>query len=91
MREGVHSRCTFDPLHLSSCNMTILTSRFRDADTLEIYSRGQNPQDWHLVKRGEPVVGSHNVGDVYMEIGRKEASLTDVDYELSALVRRLIE
>lgn len=54
----------------------------------EIYSRGQNPQDWHLVKRG---LGSNVRGNVYMEIGRKEASLVDVDSEILGVLRRFSE
>ncbi|KAH8108336.1 hypothetical protein DFH11DRAFT_1118345 [Phellopilus nigrolimitatus] len=57
-----------------------------DQESLEIFSRGQSPQDWHLVKRGLGICG-----DVYMEIGRKEASLVDVDNEITAVFRRFVE
>ena len=60
---------------------------YRNSDLLEVFSRGQNPQDWYLVKRGSnKESGDH--GDVFMEIGRKEASLTDVDNEISGVIRR---
>ncbi|THH05053.1 hypothetical protein EW145_g5077 [Phellinidium pouzarii] len=61
-----------------------------DQDILEIYSRGQSPQDWHLVKRGVST-GAVVHGDVYMEIRRKEASLVDVDNEVAGVIRRSIE
>lgn len=56
----------------------------------EVYSRGQNPQDWHLAKRefGE---SRDRYDDIYMEIRRKEASLVDVDNEASAVVRKYID
>lgn len=73
---------------LNSFAAVILTSFKREPEVLEVFSRGQNPQDWHLVKRGRD---ESEPGDVYMEIARKEASLTDVDYELSALIRRFTE
>ncbi|KAL5536785.1 hypothetical protein ACEPAF_608 [Sanghuangporus sanghuang] len=56
-----------------------------NSDLQEVYSRGQNPQDWHLVKRG--LVGNVK-GNVFMEIGRKEASLVDVDNEVLGVLRR---
>ncbi|TDL23594.1 hypothetical protein BD410DRAFT_786836, partial [Rickenella mellea] len=60
-----------------------------DSDVSEVFSRGQNPQDWHLAKKG---LGSSNeTGTVYMQIARKEASLTDVDNELSGVLRRFLE
>lgn len=64
-----------------------------DPTIQDVYSRGQSPQDWHLVKRGlsTDVRTSAASGEVYMEIGRKEASLTDVDNEISAVIRRFLE
>lgn len=65
-----------------------------DEDVVEIFSRGQSPADWHLVKRGlgsEAKGVSQVQGDVYMEIARKEASLTDVDSEIAGVVRRFLE
>lgn len=45
------------------------------------------------MKRGPKfnVHASTMSGDVYMEIGRKEASLTDVDNEVTAVIRRFLE
>ncbi|KAL5492528.1 hypothetical protein ACEPAI_3975 [Sanghuangporus weigelae] len=59
-----------------------------NSDFQEVYSRGQNPQDWHLVKRG---LDGNVKGNVFMEIGRKEASLVDVDSEILGVLRRFTE
>ena len=58
----------------------------RDPDISEIFSRGQSPQHWHVAKRG---LGKERDidGDVYLEVARKEASLTDVDNMLAGLVK----
>ena len=66
----------------------------RDHDVCEVFSRGQNPQHWHIAKRG---LGSSSPTDaggggsenaVYMEVFRKETSLTDVDNVLAGVVRK---
>jgi len=64
-----------------------------DPEVLELFSRGQNPQDWHLAKRGLGMDenGSAVDGNVYMQIGRKEATLSDVDNELAGVIRRFME
>ncbi|KAJ7068862.1 hypothetical protein B0H15DRAFT_871867 [Mycena belliarum] len=55
----------------------------------EVFSRGQNPQYWYVARRG---LGTEQQGapdeEVYMEVFRKEASLTDVDNALAGVVRR---
>ncbi|EDR14001.1 uncharacterized protein LACBIDRAFT_305341 [Laccaria bicolor S238N-H82] len=58
-----------------------------DPGITEVFSRGQNPQHWHVAKRG---LGSNDGdgGEVYLEVFRKEASLTDVDNVLAGIVRR---
>ena len=62
-------------------------------DVLEVFSRGQNPQHWHIGKRGlgTAVEGSQVDGEIFMEVARKETTLTDVDNELAGVVRRFIE
>ena len=61
----------------------------RDKHVNEIYSRGQNPQDWHLSRRiGERTGGADYV---FMEIGRKEASLVDVEGEVAGVLRRFAQ
>ncbi|KAJ3999781.1 hypothetical protein F5050DRAFT_1852207, partial [Lentinula boryana] len=59
----------------------------------EVYSRGQNPQHWHIARsvsqtsaRNEDQVGM--LGEMYMQIFRKEMSLTDVDNVLTGAIRR---
>jgi hypothetical protein len=70
--------------------LCLVISLSSDPDILEIFSRGQNPQHWHVAKNriGHEKNGSPIEGDVYLEIGRKEASLTDVDNVLAGIVRR---
>jgi hypothetical protein len=65
----------------------------RDSEVSEIFSRGQNPQHWHVARRGlgQDRNGMRIDGDVYMEVSRKETSLTDVDNVLAGIVRRYSE
>ncbi len=62
-------------------------------DVLEVFSRGQNPQHWHIAKRGLGATsdGRPLEGEVFMEVARKETTLTDVDNELAGVVRRFVE
>ncbi|OBZ73855.1 Vacuolar fusion protein CCZ1 [Grifola frondosa] len=69
------------------------TSEVVDLDVIEVFSRGQNPQHWHIAKHGLGVDGDGRTidGEVYMEVARKETTLTDVDNELAGVIRRFIE
>lgn len=62
----------------------------RDLDISEVFSRGQNPQHWHIARRGLGANddGTTKEGEVYMQVFRKEASLGDVDNVLAGIVRR---
>ncbi|TBU44016.1 hypothetical protein BD309DRAFT_893366 [Dichomitus squalens] len=62
-------------------------------DIHEVFSRGQNPQHWHIGKRGLGTTtdGRQLDGEVYLEVARKETTLTDVDNELAGLIRRFAE
>ncbi|KLO12705.1 hypothetical protein SCHPADRAFT_829091 [Schizopora paradoxa] len=71
--------------HLHEARQTFICS----PEILEVYSRRQNPQDWHLAKRINSIKGMSG-SFVYMEIGRKEASLPDVDGEISGVMRRYL-
>ncbi|KAK7687912.1 hypothetical protein QCA50_009131 [Cerrena zonata] len=64
-----------------------------DHDVQEVFSRGQNPQHWHIARRGLGTdrEGKSTEGEVYMEIARKESTLTDVDNELAGVVRKFLE
>ncbi|KAK1219669.1 hypothetical protein PQX77_017620 [Marasmius sp. AFHP31] len=54
-----------------------------DPEIKEVFSRGQNPQNWHVGRRVKE-------GDaVYMEVYSKESSLTDVDNSLTGVVRHM--
>lgn len=60
---------------------------------VEVFSRRQNPQHWHIARRGLGVDGAGHAmeGEVYMEVARKESSLIDVDNEVAGVVRRFVE
>jgi len=62
----------------------------RDSNISEVFSRGQNPQHWHVTRRGLGVDDNgHGIGgEVFLEVSRKEASLTDVDNVLVSVVKR---
>ena len=65
--------------------------RSSDRETNEVFSRGQNPQHWHVAKRGSGVTSENTVADpreVYLEVFRKESSLADVDNVLAGIVRK---
>lgn len=69
-----------------------------------MYSRGQNPQYWHVAKRGlgssqdavghqqdssmEEGAASLHSGIAYLEVFKKESSLPDVDNALAGIVRK---
>ncbi|KAF8887294.1 hypothetical protein BD779DRAFT_512587 [Infundibulicybe gibba] len=71
-----------------------------DPAIVEVFSRGQNPQYWHVARRGLRVELGLEIseestdstkkeeGEVYLEVFRKEASLSDVDNELAGIVRK---
>jgi len=62
-----------------------------DRETSEVFSRGQNPQHWHVAKRGIGATSDNTVADsreVYLEVFRKESSLADVDNVLVGIVRK---
>ncbi|KAF7326912.1 hypothetical protein MVEN_02585100 [Mycena venus] len=66
--------------------------RASDPAITEVFSRGQNPQHWHVGRRGLQSTGivesDGKEEEVYMEVFRKEASLTDVDNALAGVVRK---
>jgi len=61
------------------------------SDITEVFSRGQNPQHWHIGKRGlRQAAGKESTnGDeaMFLEVFRKESSLTDVDNVLAGIVK----
>ncbi|KAJ7250515.1 hypothetical protein B0H12DRAFT_664091 [Mycena haematopus] len=70
--------------HLYDARQLLHTS---DPAIQEVFSRGQNPQHWHVARRG--LQGDNAAEEeVYMEVFRKEASLTDVDNALTGVVRK---
>ena len=60
---------------------------------VEVFSRGLNPQHWHVAKRElVPDDDGNSVhGSIYLEVARKESSLNDVDNELGSILRRFLE
>ncbi|KAF9530489.1 hypothetical protein CPB83DRAFT_851016 [Crepidotus variabilis] len=64
-----------------------------DPGISEVFSRGQNPQHWHVARRGLGGVNASlgltgNDDEVFMEVHRKETSLTDVDNVLTGVVKK---
>ncbi|KAJ4473564.1 hypothetical protein J3R30DRAFT_3707450 [Lentinula aciculospora] len=61
----------------------------------EVFSRGQNPQHWHMARRVDQVSGDGDrfgtLGEMYMQVFRKETSLADVDNALTGVIRRMEE
>jgi len=88
---------TFSPPPEFSCNSEHLfyekDMMGSDADVLEVFSRGQNPQHWHVAKRGLGTGNnSHPVeGEVFLEVARKESTLPDVDNELATRLRKYLD
>ncbi|KAJ6534628.1 hypothetical protein DFH09DRAFT_1180184 [Mycena vulgaris] len=70
--------------HLFSARQLLSGS---DPDISEVFSRGQNPQHWHVARRGLGTELGAADEEVYMEVFRKEASLTDVDNALAGVIR----
>jgi hypothetical protein len=70
----------------------IIDFNFSNPRLCEVFSRGQNPQHWHVAKRGLGGIGSSNNtasnDEVFMEVFRKEASLTDADNVLLGFVKK---
>jgi hypothetical protein len=69
--------------------------QIRDPAIFEVFSRGQNPQHWHISKRGlagaDPAdedATSTSKGEMFLEVFRKEASLPDVDNVLASILRK---
>jgi len=60
---------------------------------VEVFSRGQNPQHWHISRRGLGIdqEGDSVNGEAYMEIAKKESTLTDVENQLAGVVKRFSE
>lgn len=78
--------CVMKSEHLYNAQQLLRSN----GDIAEVFSRGQNPQHWHVAKRGLAQGGEDDMSDAeaYMEVSRKESTLTDVDNELAAIVRR---
>ena len=67
--------------------------RISDFEVHEVFSRGQHPQHWHIAKRGLGTDQDGNVvdGEAFMEVARKETTLTDVENELAGVIRRFLD
>src|SRR5258708_54616 len=66
---------------------------YRNPKLYDVFSRGQDPQHWHVAKRGLGGIGSSlnnsaSDNEVFMEVFRKEASLTDADNVLLGAVKK---
>jgi hypothetical protein len=56
-------------------------------DANEVFMRGQNPQHWHAARRADGETLLNAGEEVYLEVARKEANLTDVDNVLNTVIR----
>ncbi|EKM81708.1 hypothetical protein AGABI1DRAFT_35666 [Agaricus bisporus var. burnettii JB137-S8] len=64
----------------------------KDPDILEVFSRGQNPQHWHMARRSRvqppnESSGAREPAEVYMQVFRKETSLADVDNVMTGVAK----
>lgn len=74
---------------LGGTGMSSLTDHLYDAkellerqpNTVEVFSRGLSPQHWHVVHRED------GRGEIYVQVARKEASLSDVDNVVQKLYK----
>lgn len=74
---------------LGGTGMSSLTDHLYDAkellerqpNTVEVFSRGLSPQHWHVVHRED------GRGEIYLQVARKEASLSDVDNVVQKLYK----
>lgn len=66
-----------------------LTSHSREPAVIEVFSRGLHPQHWHVVSRVTDPVEDEK-GEAYLEVSRKEATLSDVDNILRELYKTYV-
>ncbi|KAJ7066364.1 hypothetical protein C8F01DRAFT_1346646 [Mycena amicta] len=59
-----------------------------EPDISEVFSRGQSPQHWHIARQGLGTEEGFTEEEMFMEVFRKEASLTDVDNALVGVIRK---
>ncbi|KAF8637582.1 hypothetical protein AX17_002651 [Amanita inopinata Kibby_2008] len=79
-----------DPLFVSQASYLYEAETLFDLDheIKEVFSRGQNPQYWHIAKRdlgSTTETATASLSEVYLEIFRKESSLADVDNVLAGI------
>lgn len=88
MRQGVYKKSEATSDFVS--HAAPLT-RDRDPEILEVFSRGQNPQHWHMARRSRVQPnesgGGREPAEVYMQVFRKETSLADVDNVMTGVAR----
>lgn len=58
----------------------------REPAVIEVFSRGLHPQHWHVASRVAGPV-EDEMGEAYLEVSRKEATLSDVDNILRGLYK----
>lgn len=54
---------------------------------IEVFSRGLHPQYWHVASRVATDLVEDGKGEAYLEVSRKEATLSDVDNILRGLYK----
>ncbi|KAJ7906039.1 hypothetical protein B0H13DRAFT_2507841 [Mycena leptocephala] len=75
--------------HLYDARLLLQAS---DPAISEVFSRGRNPQHWHVARCGVQDAGAGDDGgateEMYMEVFRKETSLTDAYNALAGVILR---
>lgn len=85
--------CCTSPATFLTPFLTAHSNVLRDPEISEVFSRGQNPQHWHMARRTHITPDNGSAGatgepaEVYMEVFRKEASLADVDNVMAGVVK----
>ncbi|KAF9245253.1 hypothetical protein BU15DRAFT_85596 [Melanogaster broomeanus] len=59
----------------------------REPSIVEVFSRGLHPQHWHVASRVAIDHAEDGKGEVYLQVSRKEATLSDVDNVLHGLYK----
>ena len=62
----------------------------RDLETIEVFSRTSHTARWHVLQHLQAWTSiPHHLGDLILDVDRREASLVDVENEASAIRRTL--
>ncbi|KAH7890743.1 hypothetical protein F5I97DRAFT_1974491 [Phlebopus sp. FC_14] len=86
MTTGQYTTASVEPFPASDIVYDARQLLEREAAVVEVFSRGLNPQHWHVARRAVDHT-EDGKGEVYVQVSRKEASLSDVENVLQRLYR----